>query len=102
VIVRDLLAMFLGGACVATALATCFVQAQNHECARALARAQRHWEMLEAANAQASARALAHVPGVSNFDLDVTRAEVSERLRLEREAGRGAKLDIGRDAKVRP
>jgi hypothetical protein len=92
VIVRDMLAVFLGGACVATALATCFVQAQNHDRARALARAQRHWEMLEAANAQASARALAHVPGVANVDLDVTRIEVSERLRLERNAARGGKV----------
>jgi HSP20 family molecular chaperone IbpA len=51
-----------------------------------LAREQRQWEMLEAANAQASARVFAHVPGVPNHDLDVTLREVSKRLRAERAA----------------
>jgi len=89
VIVRDLLVGALGLGCVVTALWTCCVQAENHERARALARAQRHWEMLEAANAQAAARAHAHVPGVANRDLDVTRSEVSRRLR---ERPRGAQV----------
>jgi len=81
VIVRDSLVVGLGGLAVALALWTCFVQSGNHERARALARAQRRWEMLDAANAQARARVAAHVPGVSRADLDVTRPEVSERLR---------------------
>ncbi len=86
-IVRDALVATLALASLATALWTCCVQAENHQRARDLARLQREWEMLEAANAQAQARADAHVPGVSNRDLDVTRDEVSQRLR-ER-AGKG-------------
>lgn len=80
-IVRNLLVGALAAACFGAALWTCCVQAGNHERARALARLQRRWEMLEAANAQAAARAHAHVPGISNLDLDVTRSEVSQRLR---------------------
>lgn len=85
-IVRDLLAGSLALGAIAVALWTCFVQVDNHERARALARAQRQWEMLEAANAQASARVFAHVPGVPNHDLDVTLREVSKRLRADRAA----------------
>ncbi len=80
-ILRDALVGALALTVVATALWTCCVQAENHQRARDLARLQRDWEMLEAANAQAQARADAHVPGVSNRDLDVTRDEVSRRLR---------------------
>ncbi len=80
-IVRNALVALLSLTCVATALWTCCVQAGNHERARELSRLQRRWEMLEAANAQAQARADAHVPGIANRDLDVTRAEVSRRLR---------------------
>lgn len=93
-IVRDLLVGGLGAVCLGAALWTCCVQAGNHERARSLARLQRRWEMLEAANAQAAARAHAHVPGISNLDLDVTRAEVSKRVR-EQNSKSGA-------GKVRP
>lgn len=82
-IVRDALVMALGAGAVVIALWTCTVQARNHECARELARAQRRWEMLEAANAQARARLAAHVPGVAPEDLDVTERAVSQRLREE-------------------
>lgn len=91
-ILRDLLVGALATACVGTALWTCCVQAGNHENARALARLQRRWEMLEAANAQAAARAHAHVPGISNRDLDVTRAEVSKRLREQAASSAGARV----------
>jgi hypothetical protein len=56
---------------LAAALATSFVQCENHARAQRLAALQRRVEMLSAANAQMRATATAHVFGVPNAELDV-------------------------------
>ena len=70
---RAVLSVALSAASVALALWACYVQSLNHSRAQELARIQREWEMLSAANAQMAAVVSAHVWGVANHDLDVTR-----------------------------
>jgi len=61
---RAMLSLVLCGLCLLAGLATCLVQSANHARADDLARAQREWQMLSAANAQAGAQVHAHVWGV--------------------------------------
>lgn len=63
---RNTLALALGALSLGVGLLACFVQASNHARAQDLARLQRQWEMLEAANAQVKALVDAHVAGVPN------------------------------------
>jgi uncharacterized protein HemX len=63
---RNMLAFGLCALALAVGLVTCFVQARNHARAQELARLQRQWEMLDAANAQVGAVVAAHVDGVPN------------------------------------
>jgi hypothetical protein len=61
---RAMLSLSLCGLCLLAGLATCLVQCANHARADDLARAQREWQMLSAANAQSEALVQAHVWGV--------------------------------------
>lgn len=70
---RAVLSVFLCGATLVVGLWTCIVQTRNHDRAQELARRQREWEMIAAANAQMAAIAAAHVAGIPNRELDVTR-----------------------------
>ena len=71
--IRAVLSVFLCGSVLAVGVWTCIVQTRNHARAQELARIQRAWEMLAAANAQMAAIVSAHVWGVANEELDITR-----------------------------
>jgi hypothetical protein len=73
------LSVGLCGAAFATGLIACVVRNANHRRAEELARLQREWEMLAAANAQMAALVEAHVWGVANRELDVTRPRARGR-----------------------
>jgi hypothetical protein len=70
---RAFLSVLLCGTTLAVGLWTCIVETRNHARAQELAEQQRAWEMIAAANAQMAAIAAAHVAGVPNRELDVTR-----------------------------
>jgi len=72
---RALLAILLSLLTLALGLWTCLVQSSNHERASELAHAQREWEMLDAANAQAEATVSAHVWGMPNERTSESRAQ---------------------------
>ena len=82
---RILLSVSVSGAALALAVFACVVQSHNHSRAAELARRQREFEMLDAANAQANAVVSAHVWGVPNEQLDITRSRSRARA-----AGGGA------------
>jgi hypothetical protein len=60
---RSMLTTFLCALILAVGLYAALRQSENHARARVLAECQRLCEMIEAANEEAEARALAHLPG---------------------------------------
>ena len=60
---RSMLVLFLCALILIIGLYVSTVQSSNHARARCLAECQRMCEMIEAGNAQADARAMAHLPG---------------------------------------
>jgi hypothetical protein len=58
------LSLLLGGLVLATGLGVCFIQAENHARAQALAARHRECEMVEAAVEVLELQVRAHVPGL--------------------------------------
>jgi len=81
-VIRASLVLLLCGLTLILGLWTTIVQTQNHSRAAELSVLQRHWEMREAANAQARALTQAHLPGVPNLPLDPKRQRKSIAQRL--------------------
>lgn len=76
---RVALSLGLAGLVLLLGILTCVVQTHNHARAAELARRQREFEMLDAANAQARAIVSAHVWGVPDSALDVTQPKRPKR-----------------------
>ena len=72
---RIALSLSLCATALGVAILACVVQSHNHARAAELSRRQREFEMLDAANAQANVIVSAHVWGVPNGQLDITRSQ---------------------------
>jgi uncharacterized protein HemX len=71
---RSVLVLLLCALVLGVGLYVTVCQAQNYDRARRLAECQRLCEMIEAGNAQAEARARAHLPGETRLAQDRTEA----------------------------
>jgi len=69
-VTRSVLVLLLCALVLGVGLYVTVCQAENHARARRLAECQRLCEMIEAGNAQAEARARAHLPGQMQLDPD--------------------------------
>jgi len=78
-----MLTFFLCALILAIGLYAAIQQSENHSRARDLAECQRLCEMIEAANAQAEARALAHLPGEKSVPIAANKLNVPKARTLD-------------------